>query len=94
MLLSFFLIIGLDFVLSTMRIASSKISFRPYWVRALHSIYLHWNSSSMILRAVSLLIGASFGSFFFAANSSRKSILFPIKILGTLVTLSWSYGYH
>lgn len=41
MLVSFFLIIGLALVFSTMRIASSKISLRPYCVSALHSMYLH-----------------------------------------------------
>jgi|LakMenE01Jun11ns_1017448.scaffolds.fasta_scaffold8446720_1 hypothetical protein len=67
---------------------SSKTALSPSCVSALHYMYLHLNSSSMILRAVSFIIGASFGSFFVKANSSLKSILLPTKIFGTLPTFS------
>ena len=94
-LLSFFLrTMGFIFDFITILIASSNIVLRPCWVRALHSMYLHWNSSSMIFWAVSFIMGASFGSFFSIAYSSRKSILFPTKILGTFPTFSCNSGYH
>lgn len=86
----FFFTIGFIFFWITIRIASSKTPFKPYWVSALHSMYLHWNSSSMILRAVSRMMGAYLGSFFSRAYSSRRSILLPMKILGTLPTFSCS----
>ena len=63
----FFLTMGFILAFITILIASSKMFFRPFWVSALHSIYLHWNSSSMILRAVYFMIGASLGSFLTAA---------------------------
>jgi hypothetical protein len=78
----------------TILIASSKMFLSPHWVNALHSIYLHWNYSSIIFCAVYFIIGACFGSFLINRYSSRKSILLPTKILGTLPTFSWSYGYH
>lgn len=86
--LSLILTIGLAFIFNTFRIASSKISFRPYWVRALHSMYLHPNSSWMILVAVYFDIGAYLGPFFLAISASLRSILFPMNILGTLFTFS------
>lgn len=82
------------FDLIIMRIASSNISLSPSWVKALHSKYLLLNSSSMIFLAVSFSMGAFFGSLFLALASFLKSILFPIKILGTLGQVSFSSGYH
>lgn len=79
---------------STTLTASVKISFKPSCVRALHSMYLHFISSSMIFRAVSLAIGAVFGSLFVFSASSLRSILFPTKILGALGTHSSSSGNH
>lgn len=94
-LLSFFLLtIGLAFDFSTILIAQSKIFFNPCCVKALHSMYLHWNYYSIIFCAVSFIIGAYFGSFFIIAYSSRKSILLPTKIFGTFPTFSCNYGYH
>lgn len=90
----FFLTMGFIFFWITILMASSKMAFKPYWVRALHSMYLHWNSYSIILRAVSFMIGASFGSFLYIANYSLKSTLLPTKILGTFPTFYWSSGYH
>ena len=90
----FFFTIGFIFFWRTILIASSKTPLSPYWVRALHSMYLHLNSSSITFLAVSLRIGASLGSFFITEYSSRRSILLPTKILGTLPTFSWSSGYH
>lgn len=78
----------------TIFIASSKIYFSPSWVRALHSKYLHFVSSSMTLLAVSLSTGASFGFLFLFRYSARRSILFPTKIFRVLGTRFWSSGYH
>lgn len=86
---SFFLLtIGLDLVFMTVLIASSKTYFSPTWLKALHSIYLHWNSSSMIFLAVYFWIGAYLGSFLMAAYSYLKSVLLPTNILGTFPTFS------
>lgn len=90
----FFLTIGFIFFWRTVLIASSNTPFNPSCVSALHSMYLHLNSSSITFRAVSFIMGASLGSFFITAYSSLKSILFPTKILGTLPTFSCSSGYH
>lgn len=90
----FFLTIGFIFFCRTIRMASSKTPFSPSCVRALHSMYLHLNSSSITFLAFSFMMGASFGSFFRMAYSSRKSILLPTKILGTFPTFSCSSGYH
>lgn len=90
----FFLTIGFIFFCRTIRMASSKTVFRPSCVSALHYMYLHLNSSSMTFLAVSFIMGASLGSFFIMANSSRRSILLPTKIFGTFPTFSCSSGYH
>lgn len=90
----FFLTMGFIFFWMTILIASSKILLRPSWVSALHSMYLHWNSYSMIFLAVSRMMGASLGSFLYNAYSSRRSVLFPTKIFGTFPTFSCSSGYH
>lgn len=93
--LYFFLItIGFALDFNTILMASSKIFFNPCWVKALHYMYLHWNSYSIIFWAVSFIIGAYFGSFFIIAYSSRKSILLPTNILGTFPTLYCNYGCH
>ena len=55
---------------------------------------MHWNSSSIIFRALYFKIGWSFGSFFIIWYSSLKSILFLKNILGTFPTFSVSSGYH
>lgn len=48
--------------------ASSKTDLRPYWVKALHSTYLHFICST-VLRAFYLLIGASLLPLLRKANS-------------------------
>ena len=90
----FFFIIGFSFFCKTIRIASSKIAFSPSCVNALHSMYLHWNYSSIIFRALYFKMGCSFGSFFIIWYSSLKSILFPTNILATFPTFSVNSGYH
>lgn len=74
--------------------ASLNIYFNPSWVRALHSMYLHFIYSSIIFLAVYLAIGALFGSLLFFYAYSLKSILFPTKIFGALGTQSSSSGNH
>lgn len=86
----FFFTIGFYFLCITNLIASSKTSFNPYCVKALHSMYLHLNSSYMIVFAAFCMIGAYFGFFFIRVYCSRRSILFPTKILGALPMLSCS----
>lgn len=90
----FFFTIGLALVFRTVLIASSKTSLRPCCVKALHSMYLHWNSSSIIFLAVYFWMGASLGSFLISWYSYLKSTLLPTKILGTFPTFSVNYGYH
>lgn len=65
---SFLRVIGLIFLERTVFIASSNTDFRPSWVRALHSTYLHF-ICSIDLIAFSLLIGASLAPLLRRANS-------------------------
>jgi hypothetical protein len=80
--------------LITVRTDSSKTSLRPSRVRALHSKYWHFSSPSMTVLAVSLVMGAVFGSLEFLVYDYRKSILFPTKILAAPGTTCWISGYH
>lgn len=84
----------LTFFFNTARTASSKISLRPYWVRALHSRYLHFIYSSIIFLAVYLTIGAFLGSEVYFWYFYLKSILLPTKILTAEGTIYWISGYH
>lgn len=66
---SFFepLLDGFDplFLRRTALTAYSNTSFKPYLVSALHYKYLHFSSFSKTAFAVSLVMGADFGSFAF-----------------------------
>lgn len=84
----------LFFFFKTAFTASSKISFKPSCVRALHSKYLQPISSSIILRAVYFTIGAFLGSVVSRWYFYLKSILFPTNILTADGTISSISGYH
>lgn len=85
----FAFILGI-FMCRAARIASSKTSFNPSRVRALHSTYLH-PSSSIIFRAVSFCTGPLLPSPRF---SSLISILLPTKILTESLASSFNSGNH
>lgn len=82
---SFFCIVfsGLppDFFWITALTDSSKISFKPYRVKALHSRYLHLSSFSITFLAVSFVMGADLGSLAFLVACSLRSILLPTNTL-------------
>lgn len=63
---SFFLPILAPLFCSASLIASSKTSFNPYWVNALHYKYFALCYSSIICLATSFLMGAFLGSFTFS----------------------------
>lgn len=69
------------FFRSTAFTDSSKTSLRPSRVRAEHSRYIHLSYDSMRVLAVSLAMGASFGSVVVLERDSLRSILLPTKIL-------------
>ncbi len=89
-------VIGLKRFWRTNLIASSKTPLSPYWVKALHSMYLEsakFYSTNFL--AFSATIGAVLGSLLICAYSCLWSILFPTKILGTSApTALFSSGYH
>lgn len=85
---SFFFILGC-FICRAILIASSKTSFNPSCVRALHSRYFELSSSSMIFLATSFLMNV-FGS----SCSFLKSILLPTNNLLEPFANSSSSGNH
>ena len=85
---------GLVLYWSAILMASLNTSFTPTCVRWLHYMYLHLNYSSIILRAASLLMGASTESLFCNASISLQSVLFPTNSLGMSLTMLYSSGYH
>lgn len=88
----FFWIFGF-FTWIAILIASSNISFSPSWVKALHSRYFEFSSSSIIFLATSFLMCAFLGSWELWF-SSLISILFPINILAESFANSSSSGNH
>ncbi len=82
------------FFINTARTASLNKSFKPSWVSALTYIYLHLNSYSTTFLAVSLVMGAFFGSVMSLEAASLRSILFPTKIFTAPGTAASISGYH
>jgi hypothetical protein len=82
--------------LRTARIASSNTCLRPFWVRALHSMYLTAEISFCLVMPCSYEIGARFFSRRreIVSESSRKSSLVPTSSSGVLGQWCETSGNH